>query len=198
MAKSDSSTAVEQVAENLGGEIVEPEEVLPATITAGMPIPDDDALRGIESFDDAVAIATAQWGELTDYAEQYGTGFAVLEDKMALVDKPFLIIAWRVNEGRFGGFSSAIVMTQDGGKWILNDGSSGIYQQLKSISINDGRNGGVLVKEGLRVSVFDTCSACDLPRPASVVECDNVLNNGTLCGDRSEERHEGRTFYLAN
>lgn len=165
------------------------EEVLPAEITAGMPQFDDLALRGITSFDDAVEAATAEWGEVVDYAEEFGSGFSVLENKTELVGERSLILSFKINEGKWGGFVSALVLTERGGKYIVNDGSEGMYKQLRGIALQ-GRNGGILMQKGLSRSTYDTCMECGKPRRPSEHTC-------TYCGDASERRSEGETFYIA-
>ena len=56
---------------------------------------------------------------------------------------------------------SATIVTKDGRKLIMNDGSTGIYQQLRSVTDNRIANnranpqGGLAVEKGLRVSVYD-------------------------------------------
>lgn len=182
MAKADEPNDVVDVQE----------DPVPAFVMHGTaPIPDDDALRGITNIEDAIAIASAQWGQISDYAEEYGTGFTVLEDKNALVDKPFLALAWRINEGDFGGFVSMIAVTQEGGKFIVNDGGDGIFRQLYNVTANEGRNGGLWVSGGLRRSEYSTCANCDRPRRPSEAEC-------MVCSDKNEARHRASTYYLAN
>lgn len=161
---------------------------------------DDTQLRGIQSYEDAERLLVEEYGAdaISDIADWIGNGFTVLskELKSTLVGKPFLILDWAFNIGDIGPFVSARVMTQDGGKFVLNDGSSGVYAELRELTDRTRKNTGYRAKRGLRVSQYDTCAACDRPRRKDDAVCPNMLSNNTSCGDESKERHRGETFYL--
>lgn len=152
----------------------------------------DSELRSIGSFEDALALAEQVHGSILDIAEELGTGFAVLEDKARLENKEFVLVHWRFNAGEFGsGFVSAGVVTREGGKYIINDGSTGIYQQLLTLSQNTQRFGGVLVPTGLRQSTYATCIECGRPMSRDEIECSN-----DKCDYEGDKRGQGQTFYL--
>src|SRR5438270_347349 len=69
-------------------------------------------------------------GEIMSAAE-LGNGWAVLgsKEKGRLVGVPFLVLSYSMNDGDNGEFVSAQVVTNTE-RLILNDGSTGIYQQL--------------------------------------------------------------------
>jgi hypothetical protein len=115
-------------------------------------ISDESVLSRIKSFEDAIAALQAGGASLVDVAD-YGTGFDVT-DKAALVDVPFVIVNMRMYEdGQFGEFAILFLVTEDGRKCIINDGSTGIRQQVKTM-INEGVTGGVLVRKGLSRSDY--------------------------------------------
>jgi len=107
-----------------------------------------------------------------DYSD-YGSGFTVCEDKRQLIGVPLVIIQWRFSAGDYGTMVNAAVMTQDGRKLIVNDGSTGIMQQL--LDVTDKRaeknhptpQAGLLVKEGLTVSDYTFTDAKGETAPAS-------------------------------
>lgn len=161
---------------------------------------DSSELRELTDFETALKKVQETYGPVVKASETLGNGFALLsnQDKAKLAGKPFLLLFWTFNPGDFGDyFVSCAAMTSDGQKFILNDGSSGIYTQLREFSIeHDGRQGGLLVEGGLRMSQYATCSSCDRPRNKMQAVCTNLLGNGSQCGDKSEERHSGETAYL--
>lgn len=94
---------------------------------------DDEQLRSINSFEDLASYAASAEEEVYDAAD-FGTGYTVLEDKDALVGVDFFLIDWRFNAGAMGEFVSMQVLTASGDKWIVNDGSTGIYAWLRKFS----------------------------------------------------------------
>lgn len=168
------------------------DEIDPAVLQMGAPQRlSDTELRGIESFDDAVRAAAAIHGEVENYAEKYGTGFQPI-DKTLLVNKTIVLVEWHFNSGDWGSFVSAVAVANDGTKGIINDGSTGLHHQLRDISKEQGKFGGLMVSHGLSVSSYPVCAGkgCGLPRPKSVDVCEH-------CGDKSEARAEGETYYLS-
>lgn len=162
---------------------------------------DDEQLRSIQTYEDAERLLLEEYGAdaISDIGDWIGNGFRVLskEQKSLLVGKPFLILDWSFNTGDMGQFVSARIMTVgDNGKFVLNDGSSGIYADLRELTNRTRKNTGYRVKGGLRVSQYDTCASCDRPRRKDDAVCPNLLSNDTPCGDESKERHRGETYYL--
>lgn len=87
-------------------------------------------------------------------ATELGDGWAVLnnKEKSRLVGVPLLVLSWTFNEGDNGEFASLQVLTNNE-RMIVNDGSTGIYQQLKALSEN-GEMRAVYAKHGLRESKY--------------------------------------------
>lgn len=165
-----------------------------------VPRVDDDKLRELSSYAQALELAAELYeGRIIDLSEELGTGFEVLNDtnKDRLIDKGFLIIAFRFNNSaEFGGlFASAIVMSEAGEKFILNDGSSGIRDQLMDMAQRSRQFGGYEVKKGLRKSEYPTCppgqGGCGRPRTVDETECSTP--NCSYIGD---SRGRGQTYYL--
>lgn len=156
----------------------------------------DDMLRGITSFEDALAMAEATFGDVLSFSDEMGNGFRILQDKNLLIGKRAVFYNWRFSEGDFGVFVSAAVVTTDNQKWILNDGGTGIYADLMEYSARTGRFGGMIAPNGLRVSEYATCNGCNGPRPARVETCNNTLHNGSVCGDTDSGRGMSTTYYV--
>ena len=126
---------------------------------------EDDDLRAVTSMDDALRLVSEAGAEIEDYSQAYGTGFAVLptDEKNRLIKVPFVILEWRFSEGDNGEFVSALIVTDKGEKLVLNDGSTGIRDQLRKVTENrisrgaadDVAHRGLSVPGGLRVSEYD-------------------------------------------
>lgn len=88
-----------------------------------------------------------------------------LLDKAELVDVPFIVLRWRFaipGEGKpryksdnnpEGEFVSVECITENDRKVVFNDGSTGVYAQLKAVS-ETGRQQGGRCGKGLRVSEY--------------------------------------------
>lgn len=154
---------------------------------------DDALLRGISTFEDAVRLSADVWGEITPAGEHIGNGFSILpkDQKSRLVGVGFLILAMKFHEGDFGEYVSMLIMTANNDRLILNDGSTGIYYQARTLAETVGRTGGIHVSDGLRVSEYDTCAGpnCGVPRPSGTEECER-------CGDTQTKRGKGETYYF--
>jgi len=113
--------------------------------------------------------------------------WTVLEDKAKLIGKKFLAVQWKFHESKeYVGseYVSVYVITSDSidGKFhfIVNDGSTGICQQLRNLTDTRTDKGhptpssGALVKNGLKLSEYDRVDA-----------------KGTVIG-------KGKTYYLSN
>ena len=114
-------------------------------------------LRGISSFEDALALVQERMGETVHAEKELGTGFKVLNgsDKDRLLGVSFIILSMDFNVGDQGPFVSFLCVTENGGKFIVNDGSTGIYKTLDEYSLRGGKPGGLLVNGGLRKSEYD-------------------------------------------
>lgn len=120
---------------------------------------DTDALRGLSDFDAAVALVAAELGAAPVAAdEELGDGFALLDNKDTLCGVPLLFMAWSFHPGDFGEFVSARVAAKQGGglgKYIVNDGGTGIYAQLREFTDRTGRMGGLIARRGMRKSEYE-------------------------------------------
>jgi len=125
----------------------------------------DDELHEIKSFQDAFDLLGADFAP-EDYSEAYGTGFIVLSDKSRLEGVSFVIVEWRFSDGKYGEeseFASLVVVTEPGEKFIVNDGSTGIKDQLKKVTQMRVERGaspeqahrGLLVRGGLNKSEYE-------------------------------------------
>jgi hypothetical protein len=145
-------------------------------IVAAGPQYDDAALRAIESFDDAMALAIQTVGDIETADNALGNGFALLDNKTALIGAPSMFLSWTFNAGDFGEFVSVHVVARNesGGarKVIVNDGSTGIFQQLREYTDRTGRQGGLFVRKGLRQSVYEYVDDKGNKRPATTFYLD--------------------------
>lgn len=149
----------------------------------------EDELKALSNWDEAMRLAMQATGEAPIMAsEVMGDGFELIEKdrgKATLVDVPFMLLEWTFREGDFGTYVSCRGMTKDGRKFILNDGSTGIAEQLAKLTKdNNGRMSNLVVGKGLRVSEYDT-DADGQPIDKRTVKEHPELVKGV-----------GRTFYL--
>jgi hypothetical protein len=153
-----------------------------------------EALANLETWDDALRLATTEFGGviLAHEDKDLGTGFRLTDDdeKYRLIGVPILLLDWRFNPGDFGDdFVSIQAMTQDeagkASKLIINDGGSGICRDLKTYTKKTGRMGGLICRRGLRVSEYDTIADKDHPDNGKPAPRDYVGKTG-----------KGKTFYL--
>ena len=127
----------------------------------------DDAALAIRSVDDLMAAVAAEYGngvEMLDVADVVGDGFVLLDrsQKDRLVSVPFVIVDWRFidsdkfqRDGKPLSFATIRVITDSGQKFRINDGSTGIYQQLKTVTERTGRNQLMKVAGGLTRSDYE-------------------------------------------
>jgi hypothetical protein len=123
---------------------------------------DDDTLRGITSFDDALAVMQEQGAvEVADAV--LGNGFSIADDKVKdrLIGIPLAFLSWSFNQGDYGSaddgsnvFVSAMVVTQANEKYIINDGSTGVCKQLQEYTKRTGETKNLVVRHGLRKSEY--------------------------------------------
>jgi hypothetical protein len=156
----------------------------------------DSTLRNVSSFEDAMALASEVYGDVKDITQELGNGFTLLsrEDKNRLVKKPFVVLHFGLTEGDFGTFASVAVVTKDNKKFIFNDGSTGVRDQLVDLAQTHKRFGGFMVPNGLAESEYDTCkgpdgNSCGRARSKAVDVCQH-------CGDTSEKRGSATTYYF--
>lgn len=117
----------------------------------------DAALSELSSFDDALALINDVFGgAVVEADKELGTGFAVLEDKNRLIGVPMIAVKIDEHNGDHGPFVSLHVVTSDGRKYIVNDGSSGIYAQVVTLWERKPQYRGMplMVRQGLRRSDY--------------------------------------------
>lgn len=124
-----------------------------------------EQLGSIDSFDAAMALATAEYGNVIAAHEQalLGDGFRVAteDDKRRLIGVPLLLLDWTFKPSDYGQDQDWVlihaVQRGDNGqavKWVIADGGTGIARDLKEFTDKTGRSGGMAVKNGLRVSEY--------------------------------------------
>ena len=123
-----------------------------------VPILDDETKRAATTLFDLIGNATP-----VDASEMMGSGFAVVKDKVMMIDRPFWVVGITFNEGDQGEFVSLECVTgpnEQGlgaitGKYIINDGSTGIRDQVKEIlGFLRGEVRPFFVNQGLRKSDY--------------------------------------------
>jgi hypothetical protein len=115
-----------------------------------------DELSALNSFDDALRLVQAKVGETNVgvAADEIGDGFKLLDNKDQLIGVPFIGITWDFHQGDHGEFVSLKLMTKDGLKFIVNDGSTGLRDQLIAYSKKKNTQGGLFCEKGFRRSDY--------------------------------------------
>lgn len=117
-------------------------------------------LGSIASFEDAINALTAA-GIESEVIDNYGDGFTLLAsaDKFTLVKVPFVILdhTFRTDKDTGREYMTIRIVTGDGRKLVVNDGSVGLFAQGKTIAAKR-TNGlaGLVVKEGLTGGEYTT------------------------------------------
>lgn len=138
-----------------------------------------------------------QLGDTMDDTTDLGGGFHLIkkDDKDQLEKVPFVILYFRINEKwRYGPGVSMMIQTAvpvvfNGQKYerlVVNDGSTGIAQQLFDYKAATGKNGPILVRQGLRSSEYEVTEE----DPANPGERIPVVDPAT------GKKVIGKTFYL--
>ncbi|HWV44407.1 MAG TPA: hypothetical protein VN039_00025 [Nitrospira sp.] len=114
----------------------------------------EDDLGAVQSFADAMQLMQDARVDVVS-TDDLGDGFVVLptDGKASLVGVPFIILNMRFHTGDMGEFVILHVVTEDGRKLIVNDGSTGIRDQCKGYARNN-RTQGILCKRGLTRSDY--------------------------------------------
>ena len=115
-----------------------------------------DQLRSVSSFAELSQLINETGIVVTDVSSVLGDGFSVLptDEKNTLIGVPFVILSWTFSEGDNGEFVSLRIVTRTDRKLIINDGSTGIHDQVRKMHA-DGVLPVVFVPRGLRVSEYD-------------------------------------------
>jgi hypothetical protein len=116
----------------------------------------DDELRNVESFADLAKLMQDKEVQSTDVSTVLGDGFTLLStaEKRQLIKVPLAVVSWTFAQGDNGEFVSLRVITKTNQKVIINDGSTGIRDQVKDL-VQRGIKPVVWVAKGLRVSEYD-------------------------------------------
>ena len=187
--RTRNTTDVPEALSTMDAEVIGEENVAGSAVVPSTQY-DEDALRSITTFDEAMALTRETHGDISDASEEIGDGFALLsnEDKAKLIGVPLLLMEWRENMGDFGPFMSIrlVARNRDGSmaKYILNDGSTGIAEGLRQFTQRTGKTGGLALRNGLRVSEYTFCDVCQ--SAACSVPDLHAKNN----------HRKARTFYL--
>lgn len=133
----------------------------------------DAELRGITSFEAAIAAVEGKFGSVADASEEIGSGFVMLDDKEKLIGETFIIVSfsfpqgdYRDDNGELSHFAVARLVTQRGDRYVITDGGHGIYSQLDEFAVRSGRAGGLLVRGGLRKSEYEYVNDKGITQPA--------------------------------
>lgn len=129
-----------------------------AEITPVVPEYRNSDLQAIASFEDALALIREQFGDEGVVAadQVIGNGFAILDNKDHLIGVPFAMVKWHFYEGKYDNSVAAVLLvTSDGRKYLMNDGSTGVCKQLREYSDETGRFGGLVARKGLTRSDYE-------------------------------------------
>jgi hypothetical protein len=122
-------------------------------------LPAGNELRDM-SFDEIAALFEGQTVDALDVIETDAIGEILNgDDKSRLLGQPFFILDFRFNIGDQGDFVSMRVVTKNGDKYVVNDGSTGLYAQLKTVA-EKGVTRGIACRHGLRKSDYLYCPEC--------------------------------------
>lgn len=138
----------------------------------------ESALAEITSFDDALALVNDVFGgNIVEADKELGTGFAVLDDKNRLIGVPFVAVKMDEHTSDLNGgglFVTMHVVTQDGRKFIVNDGSTGICAQVQELWKRKPELIGLplMVRRGLRRSDYTYMDESGKAKPATTFYLD--------------------------
>lgn len=146
---------------------------------------DIDAIASsFESFEDALAYFNANEG-IVNIGDVAGDGYILTRDKEQLVNVPFVIVDWRpvVDEATARTYATIRLITSDGRKYRINDGSTGICQQLNEIMDRHGVSKGIAVAKGLFKSEY-------------LVSNDEHNHGQVVAKDYAGKKSTAATYYL--
>lgn len=126
-----------------------------------------EEMREIASFDDVQKLFEAHGIQVVDAAEEIGDGFSLVDndEKSRFEKREMMILSWAFGQGdfkRLDGTQSEFVAvrfvspepTGEIGKFVLTDGGTGIYKQLREYTDRTDKTAGLYVKKGLRSSHY--------------------------------------------
>lgn len=107
--------------------------------------------REVTNVNDALALL----GNVANSADLFGDGTTLIKDKAELVGRSFIVLEWRfqTDEESNREYVNVHIMGADGSRARFNDGSTGVYSQLKELT-EKGFTGGIKVPNGLRRSDY--------------------------------------------
>jgi len=115
----------------------------------------EEQLSGMKTIDDVLAVFAQAGVEVTSISD-YGDGFAVM-DKSAFVNKKMVLVDYKIVPGEKSDYGTDFavirVLTAEGTKGIITDGSTGIRDQILTLQ-RKGVMGGVMCEKGLVVSEY--------------------------------------------
>jgi hypothetical protein len=120
-----------------------------------------DELKGLQSFEDVEKLFAQREMHVDSASEELGDGFAYIENKSPLENRPVMLVSWSFNDGDFEKEFVAVraMCRMDNGtigKFVFIDGGEGIRSQLRQYTdAHKGQQGGLFVAKGLRVSRYD-------------------------------------------
>lgn len=160
-----------------------------ATTEAAIP---DEVAKEIGSWAEAEAYFAGK-GIAVSFGEEISDGFEKVsdEDKTKFVKVPILILDWERMPGDMGMFATIRFITQEGKRYRMSDGSTGIYDQLTRIEVEREKLGhpaptqGLAVRRGLRKSEYWVSKASK-----------QVIPREDLGAVPEDERFKGATYYL--
>lgn len=107
-------------------------------ITSSVSVLSEDMLAEIQTFEDALNVVRDVFaGAIVEADKVLGTGFGVADEKAAYIGVPMVALKGERNpsdKGEKGRFWSLHFVTKDGRKVIINDGGSGIADQMDALA----------------------------------------------------------------
>lgn len=109
----------------------------------------------VDNLNDARRLLESHYGAVFSSANLFGDGAEFIKDKAVMVGVPFLVLDYRFITDPDTGreYVSVLVMNGNGEKARFNDGSTGVYAQLKQVNDQYGVIG-ITCKNGLRKSDY--------------------------------------------
>lgn len=149
-------------------------------------------LKDLKNWEDVRAYFADQ-GITVSAGEEVSDGYERVaeSDKRKFVGTPFIIIDFVPLEGDQGPYATIRLMTAEGGRYRMADGSAGIYTQLMDIAEQRRAAGhpaptqAIAVKGGLRVSEYYIHK-----------ETQMVIPRTAIADVPEDKRQLGRTYYL--
>jgi hypothetical protein len=145
----------------------------------------EDAIVAINTFEDALALF-ANTGGVASIGNVAGDGYAIV-DKELLLNIPLLILDWKdiTDPDTLNEYVTIRLITSDGRKCRISDGSTGIAAQLDEIGRRTGILAGIAVPHGLTKSEYFVDDTTKRPIPKNELD--------TFTGKKSK----AATYYLS-